>query len=375
MRMSHSSAPLALRIPPAGLNPTAWLVSSRYSRIWRVITTPTGGEARGDGGDRDAGPRERRDRRRHVAVIDAHRGDHDAELGRAQRLEEVAADRPLCLGAQPQHVGRSVVALERREVDAGDGAEQPGGLPFLLDGAPGRDGGGAPLHGRAVHAHRADPVEVERDARVALAPCRHAERSLVLLFGFHRPAFNLRDWRRGAAWISWAASLSYCRVRPCDRSRVAAPRPAGVRAEAARAPREPVPAPVQPAPREPPAPASWVAAPVPRSEQGAPLDRGARWEGLQERAARPAQPPVRAVQLVRDAQRERPPAAARRAPLPAPVAQSVWAAPPGRQGRVAPRRVPRGGPSRAGGRQGAPAPGAGLGVPPGPGGGRGEGGR
>ena len=40
--MSHSSAPLALRIPPAGLNPTAWPVSSRYSRIWRVITIPTG---------------------------------------------------------------------------------------------------------------------------------------------------------------------------------------------------------------------------------------------------------------------------------------------------------------------------------------------
>src|SRR2546430_2614419 len=327
MRMSHSSAPLALRIPPAGLNPTAWPVSSRDSRIWRVIPTPTGRAA-------------------FTASL---------PVGRSQRLEEVAADRLLCLGAQPQHVGRGVVALEGREVDAGDGAEQPGGLPFLLDGAPGRDGGGAPLHGRAVHAHRADPVEVERDARVAPGLGRHAERPLVLLFGFHRPAFNLRDWRRGAAWISWAASLSYCRVRPCDRSRVAAPRPAGVRAEAARAPREPVPAPVQPAPREPPAPASWVAAPVPRSEQGAPLDRGARWEGLQERAARPAQPPVRAVQLVRDAQRERPPAAARRAPLPAPGAQSVWAAPPGRQGRGGPRRAPPGDPCPAAGGRGEAA--------------------
>src|SRR3989442_1611460 len=136
------------------------------------------GEARRDGGDRDTGAREGRDRRRDVAVIDAHRADRDAELCRAQRLEQVAADRLLRLGAEPQHVAGGVVALERREGDAGDGAEQPGGLPFLLDGAPRGDRGGASLHRRAVHAHRADPVEVERGTRVAPGLGRHAERPL-----------------------------------------------------------------------------------------------------------------------------------------------------------------------------------------------------
>src|SRR5438445_609036 len=167
MRMSHSSAPLALRIPPAGLNPTAWPVSSRYSRIWRVITTPTGRVAFTASLPVDVLMKSA------PAII-------AARLARATfvRVARSPVPRITFRGAQPQHVGRGVVALEGREVDAGDGAEQPGGLPFLLDGAPGRDGGGAPLHGRAVHAHRADPVEVERDARVALGSCRHAERSL-----------------------------------------------------------------------------------------------------------------------------------------------------------------------------------------------------
>src|SRR3989454_697342 len=375
MRMSHSSAPLALRIPPAGLNPTAWPVSSRYSRIWRArfhrrpeLLEPlregieAGGEACGDGGDRDTGARQRREGRRHVAVIDAHRTDHDAELGRAQRLDEVLAHRVLGLRAEPQHVARGVVALERREVDAGDGAEQPGGLPFLFDGAPGGDGGGAPLHRRAAHSHRADPVEVERDARVAPGLGRHAERPLVLLFGFHRPASNLRDWRLGAAGISSAASLSHCRAPPCDPSRVAAPPPADVRAEAAparrwvaaRVPRwergAPSPSRVAAPPpadvRAEAAPARrWVAARVPRWERGAPFGRGARWE----RRWAPAAQPVRAAQLAPGAQREQPQAwAARRVRPPAPVVQRVRVAPRGRKDGVAPRRVPPEDASRAG---------------------------
>src|SRR6266404_2825516 len=43
--VSHSSDCFAVRIPPAGLKPTAMPVSSAYSRIARVITTPTGNTA------------------------------------------------------------------------------------------------------------------------------------------------------------------------------------------------------------------------------------------------------------------------------------------------------------------------------------------
>src|SRR5256885_16594522 len=45
MRMSQSSACFAARMPPAGLNPTAAPIRISYSRIMRVITTPTGSTA------------------------------------------------------------------------------------------------------------------------------------------------------------------------------------------------------------------------------------------------------------------------------------------------------------------------------------------
>src|SRR5690606_6510926 len=60
--------------------------------------------------------------------------------------------------------------IEGGEVDEGDGAQQPGGLPVLLYGTPGADGLGAALQRRAVHAGAADPVEVERKAGIALVP-------------------------------------------------------------------------------------------------------------------------------------------------------------------------------------------------------------
>src|SRR2546427_2684532 len=55
-----------------------------YTTLFRSLREgiEAGGEARGDGGDRETGARERPEGRRHVAGIDAHRTDHDAELGR-----------------------------------------------------------------------------------------------------------------------------------------------------------------------------------------------------------------------------------------------------------------------------------------------------
>ena len=42
MSVSHSTDCLAVRIPPAGLKPTAIPVSSAYSRMARTMTRPTG---------------------------------------------------------------------------------------------------------------------------------------------------------------------------------------------------------------------------------------------------------------------------------------------------------------------------------------------
>src|SRR5206468_10580206 len=70
--------------------------------------------------------------------------------------------------AQPPDIAGGVVAGERGEIDQRDRAEQPPRLPLLLDRAARRDGGGASLDGAAVHAERADDVEVERGARIPL---------------------------------------------------------------------------------------------------------------------------------------------------------------------------------------------------------------
>ena len=103
-------------------------------------------------------------------VVDADRGDPDGELARAERLEEVVAHRPARLGAQPAHPARRVVARQRGEVHAGDGAQQPGRLPFLLDRAPGAERRGAALDGAAVDPDLLDPVELERHARGSGVP-------------------------------------------------------------------------------------------------------------------------------------------------------------------------------------------------------------
>ncbi len=75
-----------------------------------------------------------------------------------------SSQRAAGLGAEALDALGGVVAGERGEVHAGDGAEQPGGLPVLLDGAAGADGGGAALDGAGVDADLFDPADVERDA-------------------------------------------------------------------------------------------------------------------------------------------------------------------------------------------------------------------
>ena len=76
------------------------------------------------------------------------------------------------LGAEPLDAAGRVVGIERRQVHQRDGLQEPGGLPVLLHRAAGADGRGAALERRAVHAHAPDPVEIEREAGIALVASR-----------------------------------------------------------------------------------------------------------------------------------------------------------------------------------------------------------
>ena len=59
-----------------------------------------------------------------------------------------------------------VVAVERRQIDAGDRLQQPRRLRILLDRPPARQARHPPLGSRKVNANILDPVEIERHARI-----------------------------------------------------------------------------------------------------------------------------------------------------------------------------------------------------------------
>src|SRR5882762_101467 len=130
--------------------------------------TESRGEAGRYGGHRNPRAFERRDRSGDERVIDADRANLDIEIADAERVDQVLAQRATGLGAEPQHVAGRVVALQRRQVHAGDRAQQPRGLPFLLYGTARWDGGGAAFHGAAIDAQRADDVEIERQTGIAI---------------------------------------------------------------------------------------------------------------------------------------------------------------------------------------------------------------
>ena len=106
-----------------------------------------GREAGGDGGDGDAGAFERFDGGLDEGVVDADGADVEVQVFDLQSFDEVVFEWAAGLGAEAFDALGGVVAGERGEVHAGDGAEQPGGLPVLLDAAAGADGGGAALDG------------------------------------------------------------------------------------------------------------------------------------------------------------------------------------------------------------------------------------
>src|SRR6266481_726417 len=116
----------------------------------------------------------------HEGVINADGSDLDVKALDAKPLNEFALDRLSRLGAQSANTLVSVVAGERRQIHAGDSAQKPCGLPFLLYGSPSADGLCAALDRAGVHAHCIYPIQIQWNAAVwlELAPCAVGDGSI-----------------------------------------------------------------------------------------------------------------------------------------------------------------------------------------------------
>ena len=138
--------------------------------------------------DRNVIPIERFDRGCDEAVIDADRARVQPAPGKTECLEEVTSYRSPRLGTEALHPFGRIVAVECRQVDAGDRLEQPPRLRVLLDGAPARQARNAALGGGQIDPDIIDPVHLERAAAVA----RDRMRMIVI------PRMGLRRHR---GWI------------------------------------------------------------------------------------------------------------------------------------------------------------------------------
>ena len=104
-------------------------------------------------------------------VLDA-RGVHadcahcDSFVLHAECLDEVLADGCVGLVAEPAHVARGVVTVQRGEVDAGHDPQQPRGLPLLLYRTPRLERGSSGLRSWEVNPHSLYPGDVKGNSRV-----------------------------------------------------------------------------------------------------------------------------------------------------------------------------------------------------------------
>src|SRR5437870_11015171 len=118
----------------------------------------TGRESRGHRGHVNAAPLDGASRGLDESMINAHGRDLDIEALDAKLLHELLLNRLPRLGAQAAHTLVRVVSGERRQIHAGDGAQEPSRLPFLLYRSPRSDGLRAALDGARVHAYRVYPI-------------------------------------------------------------------------------------------------------------------------------------------------------------------------------------------------------------------------
>src|SRR6266849_10088873 len=117
-------------------------------------------------------------RRLHESVIDANGGYFQAELSDLEPLHNFLLDGLAGFRAHAAHALFGIVARERRQVHAGNGAQEPSRLPFLLYRPPRNEGLGAAFHRAGVDADFFHPIHVERDAmvRVQSSPGKRGER-------------------------------------------------------------------------------------------------------------------------------------------------------------------------------------------------------
>src|SRR5207249_8797218 len=111
-------------------------------------------ESRGHRGHMDAAALDGASRGFNESVINANGRDLDIEALDAQLLHKLLLKRLPCLGAKPANALARVVAGKRRQIHAGDGAQEPSRLPFFLYCSPGADGLRAAFDGAGVYAHR-----------------------------------------------------------------------------------------------------------------------------------------------------------------------------------------------------------------------------
>src|SRR5215469_4974104 len=100
------------------------------------------------------------------------------------------------LGTQAQNIAGRVIACQRREVNAGNGAQQPGRLPFFLDGTTRGYGSGPSLHRTAVDTHLAHPVHIQWHTWVA-----------------DRMGYGIRKWRGIRLGSSFGCGHRFCPLK------------------------------------------------------------------------------------------------------------------------------------------------------------------
>ncbi|MBV6464946.1 MAG: hypothetical protein PGMFKBFP_00211 [Anaerolineales bacterium] len=143
-----------------------------------------------DGRHGDARSLQRVDGVRDAIRVDADRGDSHPLSVQAEAFEHVGADRLFGFRAQALDAPGRVVSAEGGQIDAGDGAQQPGGLPFFFHGAAAGEGGNAPLCRALVDARAHYPVQVEGRAGVAIMVRSHG-RSSFFIWGDYTAKRNL----------------------------------------------------------------------------------------------------------------------------------------------------------------------------------------
>ena len=99
-------------------------------------------------------------------MINADRGDLDVQFFDSQLLDQFMLNRLPCFGTEPAHALLGVIAGQRGKVHAGDRAQQPCRLPFLLHRAAGNVTLRPALDRTGVDANLLHPVEIKRNATV-----------------------------------------------------------------------------------------------------------------------------------------------------------------------------------------------------------------